>query len=40
MKMKEQIFQSEEQMLAAITESWNEVIFEAFREFSIVGWNA
>jgi transposase len=27
-KMKERVFQSEEQILAAITESWNELIFE------------
>jgi transposase len=26
-KMKEQVFQSEEQILAAITESWNELTF-------------
>jgi hypothetical protein len=27
-KMKERVFQSEEQILAAITESWNELTFE------------
>jgi hypothetical protein len=27
-KMKERVFQSEKQMLAAITESWNELTFE------------
>jgi histone-lysine N-methyltransferase SETMAR len=27
-KMKEQVFQSEEQILAAVTESWNELTFE------------
>jgi hypothetical protein len=26
--MKERVFQSEEQILAAITESWNELTFE------------
>jgi hypothetical protein len=26
--MKERVFQSEEQILAAITESWNELIFK------------
>jgi transposase len=39
-KMKERVFQSEEQILAAITKSWNELTFEDIREFSIIGWNA
>jgi hypothetical protein len=39
-KMKERVFQSGEQILAAITESWNELIFEDIQRVSIIGWNA
>jgi transposase len=31
-KMKERVFQSEEQNLAAITESWNELTFKNIQE--------
>jgi transposase len=36
-KMKKQIFQSEEQILAAITESWNELTFEDI-EIIFLNW--
>jgi hypothetical protein len=39
-KMKERVFQSEEQILAAITESWNEFTFEDIQRVSIIRWNA
>jgi hypothetical protein len=39
-KIKERVFQSEEQILATLTESWNELTFEDIQEVSIIGWNA
>jgi hypothetical protein len=38
--MKERVFQSEEQILAVITESWNEPTFKDIQRVSIIGWNA
>jgi transposase len=39
-KMKGRVFQSEEQILAAITDSWNELTFEGIQKVSTIGWNA